>query len=272
MGNGTNVENWAARQRLCWLEMQLWWRGWVGRSGLREIFGISSAQASSDLQCYAELNPDAMSYHMSRKRYESGPRMRCLLHTPQWEEGLALLNEQVAGVRMVAEEESEKVGWVNLPKRSAPNKVLRPVLLAALGEYELTLRYHSISSESARKRVIVPRAFGWDGYRWHTRAWCKESEEWRDFVLGRMDKVEWPNSVAETLPKDEHWEEEVIVKLRLNPKLAKKSQEALRMDYDLKGDVLEIRVRKAMEPYLLASLFLDHTTGRNLPKHFVKYE
>lgn len=33
-------------------------------------FGISAAHASNDLQAYLALNPGALTYHTSRKRYE----------------------------------------------------------------------------------------------------------------------------------------------------------------------------------------------------------
>ena len=57
MGNETSVENWAARERLLLVERAAWWRGWIGRGDLVAMFGISPAQASSDLQKYQELNP-----------------------------------------------------------------------------------------------------------------------------------------------------------------------------------------------------------------------
>jgi hypothetical protein len=39
MGNTTNTENWAARERLRSIEVRLWWRGFVGRKELMEVFG-----------------------------------------------------------------------------------------------------------------------------------------------------------------------------------------------------------------------------------------
>lgn len=269
MGNETNLENWAARERLRWVEVMLWWQGWVGRAALREVFGISAAQASSDLQKYAELNAGAMAYHTSRKRYESGARMKCVLHEPALEEGLALLDEGMSRLPRVGVEEGALVGLVSLPKRGAKRTVARRIVLAALTGQQVRVRYHSVASGTARERVLVPRAFGWDGHRWHARAWDGESGEWRDFVLGRMEKVAWPEEWAGKLPKDADWEKWVKVRLKVNPKLKKEAREALRMDYGLAGDVLELRVRKAMEAYLLAGLFLEEETGRDLPRHFV---
>ncbi|MCU0797370.1 MAG: helix-turn-helix domain containing protein, partial [Akkermansiaceae bacterium] len=88
MGNDTNMENWAARERLRWIERAVWWRGWVGRPDLAAMFGISAAQASSDLQRYQELNPGALAYHLGRKRYEGTEGMRCVMHEPSLVEAM----------------------------------------------------------------------------------------------------------------------------------------------------------------------------------------
>lgn len=277
MGNETNLENWAARERLRWVEVALWWRGWVGRGDLRTVFGLSSAQASSDLQRYAELNPGAMSYQTSRKRYESGARMRCVLHEPDFEEGLLFLEgeseESVRWSRLQAggsiEGTSSRIATLELPRREADPAVARRMVLAAIEGRTVKVNYHSVASSTARKRSLVPRGFGWDGHRWHTRAWCCENEGWRDFVLGRIEKADWPGEVIVELPEDEEWTRFEVMQLRINPKLKAAAREALRLDYGLAGDLLEIRVRAAMKPYLLAGLFLDEESGRNLPRHFV---
>lgn len=49
------------------------------RRDLVAAFGVSLAQASSDLQKYQELNPGALQYHMNRKRYEGAREMRWVL-------------------------------------------------------------------------------------------------------------------------------------------------------------------------------------------------
>ncbi len=51
-GNKTNDQNWAATERLRFIETCAWWKGIVQRQDLVGLFGISMAQASSDLQRY----------------------------------------------------------------------------------------------------------------------------------------------------------------------------------------------------------------------------
>jgi hypothetical protein len=272
MANLTNEENWAARERLRRVEFLLWWRGWVGRQDLVDVFGISPAQASGDLQRYAAMNAGTMIYHTSRKRYEAAEGMACVLHEPSFDEA----------VRVFLGGAAERTGWsadgttadarisvINLPKRRIDAGIARRVLMALLERRLLRVRYVSVNSASDEWRELAPAGLGWDGRRWHVRAWCMTRGEWRDFVLGRMAEAEWPGATAGTLPEDADWLAFETIRFRINPELALEQREALRMDYDLAGDSLEIRVRRSMKQYLLAGMFIDQNKSSELPRHFV---
>lgn len=272
MGNPTNEENWAARERLRHVEFLLWWRGWVGRQDLVEVFGISPAQASGDLQRYAALNAGAMVYHTSRKRYEAVAGMGCVMHEPSFEEAVRVFLgggvARAAQSGMVGAGE-ERLAVVGLPERRVEPGIARRVMLALLEGRWLRVRYLSVSSGRDEWRDLAPKGLGWDGRRWHVRAWCEARGGWRDFVLGRMRKVEWPGAAAKDLPADEEWEVVETVKLRLHPDLGPEQREALRLDYGLAGEDLEIRVRRAMKPYLLAAMFIQPEAHKEVPRHFV---
>ncbi|MGJ8695903.1 MAG: WYL domain-containing protein [Verrucomicrobiaceae bacterium] len=273
MGNATNEGNWAARERLRSVEVRLWWRGHVGRKELTEGFGISAAQATSDLQRYFELNEGACFYNTKSKRYEATQGMGCVLHGPVMEEGLTLAFGEMVGERWQRERvwDGRKpglLGAVNLPVREGRPWVERVMVLAAGGLRRVRVKYGSVKSGRSRWREMVPRTFGWDGRRWHARAFCLENGDWRDFVLGRIEEAEWPGK-EEEVPVDEGWENWVVVRLRVNPELDAVQRRALRMDYGLEEDVLEVRVREAMRPYLLAEMFLEGESGVEAPRHFV---
>ena len=244
----------------------MWWRGWVGRGDLTEVFGISAAQASGDLQRYAELNPGAMIYQTRRKRYEGAPEMRCVLHAPVFEEAVRELLG--ASVPVAAHCENAFVSAVTLPVRSCDPVVARRVMVALLENRWLEVRYASLASGTHEWRKIAPARLGWDGQRWHVRAWCENNSAWRDFVPGRMSEAKWPQETVGELPADQAWEKIETVRLQINPELGPEKREALRIDYGLTEDVLEVRVREAMKPYVLANLYLDEG-NRKLPRHFV---
>ena len=85
MANATNPSSWFHRCRLAWLERRAKWGGHIGRADLMEMFGISPAQASSDLQTYIGMNPAALIYSTSRKRYEWVEDAKFVIIPPPWE-------------------------------------------------------------------------------------------------------------------------------------------------------------------------------------------
>ena len=271
MGNLTNEENWAARERLRAVELWLWWRGWVGRGDLVERFGISAAQASGDLQKYLEMNGKGVSYQTSRKRYEADEDFACALQVPSLEEAVRMFlggGGREAGICGNAEG-NDQVAILQLLKRVAPLEIARRVFVALLGGKRLRVFYHSVNSDRAEWRYLRPGALAWDGRRWHARAWCEKREEWRDFVLGRIGKADWPEVYEGTMPLDDDWHAWETLRLRLNPLLGDEARASLKLDYGIEGEVIEMKVRRALRGYFLAEMYLDAEGGKVLPPHFV---
>ena len=277
MGNVTNEENWAARERLRMIEVMLWWRGWVRRGDLINGFGISAAQASGDLQRFLELNRTGVIYHTNRKRYEAGDSFTCRLHRPSLAEAVTLLlgqNPGNAAVTMRSEpapaQSSDLADMVYMPQRVVNDRAARCLMMAILRKQAVDVRYLSVNSASRKMRTLVPRALAWDGTRWHARCWDGEHQEWRDYVLGRMEECRWAKGDLEEPPADTDWETFVILKLKPNAALSKEAKAAVKMDYGMSSDVKEIRVRKAMVKYLRRNLGLPWENGSkdNFEPHF----
>lgn len=267
MGNTTNKENWAASERLNAIERAAWWRGWVSRKDLVQIFGVSLAQASSDLQKYHELNPGVLHYHMSRKRYEVLHEMRCVVHQPRIEEGVRSFLGAGNMVMVTGNVQSNELcDVVELPLRQAADRVQRWLMVALSWKRSVKVRYFSMSGEKSSWRVIVPHAFAHNGYRWHVRAWCTEHQEYRDFVLSRIEDVKIPEAWNETLPEDAAWTKEVTVELKPHSALSPERKQVVELDYGLKqGETLKLQVREAMRGYVLAHFGIHDL---DLPQHF----
>lgn len=266
MGNRSNREQWAGRERQGFIERAAWWRGMVNRGDLREVFGISAAQASADLQGYLELNPGALVYHLSRKRYEARPEMRCVLHVPQledavrgiWGEGAPFAIQGGGGA-------TGKVDVFSPPTRRAGEAVERRVFLAVDGGLRLRVKYWSVRGSSGAWREIGPRALGHDGYRWHVRAWCFGNGDFRDFVLSRIEEADWPGAAFTPPLPDDAWERFAVLRLRANRELDEDGRKAIERDYGMVDGKLEIRVRVAMREYFLAHLRVPAEEAR--PRH-----
>lgn len=253
MGNQTSDENWAARERLLGIERWLWWRGFVGRRDLMETYGLSAAQASSDLQKYQELNPGSMNYHMSRKRYEAAAGMRCVMGVPDFTAAVRVF----LGADVVAStggESSELVEVVGLPARPVDSKVERGMMNALVNGWRVKLKYSAVSSQSefaGKATWVHPQRLVWDGGRWHCRLWCESRAGFRDFVLGRVVSIGKPEESEEVVPRDEEWETWTTLVVKPNPELGEDAQKALILDYGMgKAGQLKVKVRKAMERYL----------------------
>ena len=245
----------------------------MNRGDLTRVVGISTAQASADLQGYLELNAGALVYNRSRKRYEGQPEMGCVLHEPRLEEAVRVfLGGGGAVLPTSLESDVGAFGLVGLPAREPRLMVARRVFLAVMQGQRVRVRYWSLHSGSARWRWIVPHALAHDGYRWHARAWCEGNEDYRDFVLARMEKADWPEfgeggGKVEVPVEDVEWREWVTLTLRPSRKLDARQRKAIRLDYGMSAGRLEYRVRVAMLRYAADHLRLKMPGMEMLPVH-----
>lgn len=274
MSNTTNLEAWAAQERLRFIERSLWWRSTVRRKDLRELFGISLAQASSDLQRYLELNPTAARYDLKAKCYRGEPGMCCLLHEPRLEEALSLFlsagsttSPGCGPLHTRAGAPGDTVSGVVLPVRQASPKIERAAFLAVSSRLWLAIDYASLSGrQPTGRRRIAPHAFAHNGHRWHLRAWCEENRDYRDFVLSRVRDMEWPGEdVPNNLPPDTDWETFEELVLAPNPRLPKNLVESVVWDFGIQGGKLRLKVRRAMRNYTLMHLGLSPEGLDRLP-------
>lgn len=267
MGNTSTKEQWAGRERLAFIERAAWWRGTVNRGDLREVFGISTAQASADLQGYQGMNPGALNYNLSSKRYEAAAEMKCVLHEPRLEDALRVITGAAA---VFPRSGAGTVEVFMPPARRAGGDVERRIFLAVENRLRVTVKYWSVSSGRAGKRVIAPHALAHDGYRWHVRAWCFENGDFRDFVLSRIEAADWPEEPFMPPDVDDAWETILPLTLRANPELPEDARRAIERDYGMKNGTLVLSVRKAMRDYVLGHLRIP--ASKDYPAHLVRVE
>jgi hypothetical protein len=266
MGNTNKREQWAGRERLLFIERVAWWRGVVNRADLREVYGISAAQASADLQSYQELNAGALAYNLKTKRYEAQARMECVLHDPRLEEAVGMFLGAGAGLWRAAGGGAEKVALCVPPMRRASPSVERRVFVALDQGRRIAVRYGSVSGGSGKLREIAPHALGHDGLRWHARAWCFENSGYRDFVLSRMEEAEWPGEEFSAPVVDEAWECEVTLVFQANRELDEAARKAIERDYGMQNGCFKMQVREAMKEYCLAQMRIPESEGGR-PRH-----
>lgn len=256
-----NVElSWSVEQRLEFIEFRLFWEGKVRRADLVDEFGISVPQASADIQRYDALAPGNIEYDASAKTYVIGAAFKPLLFKPSARRYLNYLRSIADGVLRA---EEVWLGWmpsfdvVPLVRRKLDASKLRRVLEAIRHRSSMKIEYQSMRRPEPTTRQISPHALGFDGFRWHARAWCHARREFRDFVLARVISIsKAPPSDID--PKhDFAWHHYIVHRIGPHPKLAAGARRAIELDYGMKDGILEIRTRACLSFYLLRHLRLD---------------
>jgi hypothetical protein len=248
MGNKTNVSKWSAQERLAHIERIAYWRGWVRRGDLCDRFSISLPQASADIGEYMRVNPSGLRYNGNDKRYDATEAFKCRLTKPSLADATELLAD-AAAVEPLA------VARVELLARAARADVVREVVRTIANSGTVEIYYYSVHSGTEGWRQIAPRALAHDGFRWHARSWCLADKAYKDFVLGRIDRVK-RSDIQTSLPKDKDWETWTTIRFRPHHLLNPAQRRAMELDFAMVRGVAVLRVRKAMKIYAEAYLGL----------------
>jgi hypothetical protein len=144
-----------------------------------------------------------------------------------------------------------------VPERTIDPLVLRTVLCAMREHRALDVLYQSMSRPSPMRRAIEPHALAHDGFRWHARAFDCESNEFRDFVLGRMSRPRVREQADSAAGDDVDWHAIVPLVIAPHPRLTPAQARAIAIDYGIRGGSATLKVRRALLFYALKRLGLD---------------
>ncbi len=251
---------WNVEKRLEFIDFRLYWDGRVNRSDLVDFFGVSVPQASADLSRYQESAPDNLIYDKSAKTYIAGPGYRPAFFQPSADGYLAQLRLLSSGI--LAEEQTSvlqppEFSVVPILRRKLEPDILRRVLQAVRDHLSLEVKYQSISRPEPIWRWISPHALGFDGFRWHVRAWCHEHNDFRDFVIARVLAVKGSRKAEFNPLSDRGWHQQVTLKIGPNPRIQGGAREAIELDYGMVNGVVELTTRACLSTYVERFLGLD---------------
>jgi predicted DNA-binding transcriptional regulator YafY len=255
----------AQRERLAYIDFRLYFMGEVGRPDLANRFGIAAAAATRDLALYREMAPQNIEFDSSNKIYRIGKKFAPLFdHVPQRVlSALALGFGDGVNAATHALLSCESPTALSSPRMD----VLAPLCRAIHTRRPVAIRYHSMSSGKS-ERVIVPFALVDTGLRWHVRAFDRKSDEFRDFVVTR---IEAPTLVDDEPKANERSDNDIqwtrIVELDLVPHPRLDRPEIIKMDYGMTDGSIRMRVRAAVAGYMLLRWSVDAS-----PDHSLKEE
>ena len=261
MSEGAAALKWGVERRLEFIEFRLLWEGGVNRADIIEMFGVSVPQASKDLTLYQERAPRNAVYDKSAKRYVASPDFSPLFLKPDPDAYLSRLRSLAEGLVDGGE------SWIShppemdiaaTPRRVVDAKALRALLGAVREKRSIDILYQSMS----RKRVdpvlrrITPHAFGYDGFRWHVRAYCHIDNKFKDFLLPRILETGSLAEAGAAADQDRLWQETFNVEIGPHPDLTPSEKAVVAKDYGMTKGQAVLTVRYAMLFYVLKRLGL----------------
>jgi len=252
---------WGQSRRLAFIDLRLQYDGKINRKDIKDFFQISTPQATADLELYSETAKGNLRYDFREKAYVAEPDF-----VPQYGrsaatnylDDLSRLANAIVEKDEVFEGFVPPTGVVATPSRAIGAPLVAALVRAIRDRLTLRITYQSMDEPMPTDRVISPHALGFDGLRWHTRAWCHQRKVFRDFAIGRLT-IEGEVSADEpAIPaNDAGWQTMVDIILVPHPGLTPSQRNVVMRDYEMTEGRRVVPCRKAMLFYTLRHLNLD---------------
>ena len=252
---------WGVERRLQFIEFRLFWEGGVNRSDIIDMFGVSVPQASKDLTLYQERAPHNAVYDKRAKRYVAGERFSAMFLDPDPDNYLSRLRSVAEGMVEVSDCWITQVPDIDIaltPRRDIDVDMLRAVLGAVRDKRSIELCYQSMSRDrpDPQWRRASPHAFGYDGLRWHVRAYCHLTDKFKDFLLPRILGTQGAGVPGKGAEHDALWQDRFAVEVVPHPDLTPNQKAVVAKDYGMVGGSAVLTVRYSMLFYVLKRLGL----------------
>lgn len=256
---------WSIKQRIEFIETRLYWEGKISRKDLTRYFDISIPQATKDIKAYIEEAPGNIRYDSKAKQYVATEEFQPILIPADSESYLKrLLTSDVdQGVFFCGNMPSFYIG--PCIQRKIDPQVLKYILRNIEDGNAVHIEYQSMSGPGPGWRWITPHAIGFDGFRWHTRAFCHNDRKFKDFNLGRIYKTGESKPHTIDVSIDFEWVTDITFNIEPHPDLTREQRKGIEHDYGMTNGFLEFEVRGAFVFYMLKRLNLGPGHKHNDP-------
>lgn len=247
---------WSTRKRLQYLEFKLYWEGRVNRGDLTAEFGISIPQASLDFTKYQEMTPKNIFYNSSAKYYVPTETFTPIFIVLSAEAYFSTIMS--SSIEDTVNCGADYVGAVPILSRIIETQVLRTLIQSIKYKKMVSVDYRSFNNpQPGNTRLISPHAFGTDGSRWHVRAYCYESNMFKDFVLGRIAAASMGSDSDVDMNLDSNWFNYIDIVIGPNPELNEAQRNIVAMDYGMADFKLKTKCRIALLYYLVKKFGIE---------------
>ncbi|CCQ12027.1 COGs COG2378 [Pseudoalteromonas luteoviolacea B = ATCC 29581] len=255
--------NYAQKQRLAFIDFKLMFTSSVTRNEIIQRFECGTAAASRDLALYKQLAPKNLTYNTTEKQYVVESKFKPLFNHDPRKTLVKLANEISDGFDAISDTKFpvEAPSALNVPDLMIVARISQAIFLNKV----VNIIYTSLSSGSG-SRDIVPHSIVDNGLRWHVRAYCRKSKEFRDFVLTRITKATVMSDLSkehESKEQDTDWNTFISLELVPHPKNIQYPT-AIALDYGMVDGSMTIKARAALTGYLLRRWNVDCSNNADL--------
>ncbi|MBZ9609997.1 WYL domain-containing protein [Rheinheimera maricola] len=239
-------------KRLWFIELIAWWEGRIASSHLIRQFGISRTQAQNDITYYQSLLPNNLQYHASHKGFLPQQGFVQAYISGDVVEYLNWISHQDAITDVST---ALPYTTLALPKRQVSADIIRVLVSAIRQQRRVEVDYVSVTNPDRQGRIIVPHHFVSTGLRWHLRAFCEKSQQYRDFVLSRFRGVpDLLNKTTISAKQDTGWHTQLALTFTPDPRLSPAQQDVIAHDYQMQHGQLTLQTRACLAQYLLQEM------------------
>ena len=195
------------------IEIIVLWEGRLTSNHLVNAFGIGRQQASKIIAKYKDqVAPGNLVYDQHIKGYKPSVHFKPVVTHGSIDEYMHLINSSNdLSIHTRCLNTDLNNGQANTevifsPARFIVPEYVRPIIIAARDNIRLDIQYLSLTSDTEEGRVITPHTLVYSGYRWHVRAHCEKHNDYRDFVLSRINDIPEPVTASEhNITQDIAW-------------------------------------------------------------------
>lgn len=253
------------QQRLLFVESMLLWEGGVQRQRVSDLFRVSKAQITRDLDDYNRSYPRNIEYDLSAKTYRPGLNFKPEIASGRSDEYLALLQaySQYGSAVIIPALGSGPSAEVMPSAQGLIDRTVLQRILAALRDSQgIQISYADWTDEKPVRRQLWPHTLVFNGHRWHVRAYDDRHRRFADFALARLSAVELTDAKAPGSVRDDvAWQAIETVEVIPGPGLSLHQQQWVAKEFGMKrqgsGWVWSVRLRQCLIGYFLHRYRLD---------------
>ena len=244
----------------------LLWEGRVSRGRLVSEYGLSAIRASEWLRDFRDSFPDWTIWDSKLKANVATSRAYADAERAAKAPRPSAISSMLVPFVPDAPGRPLSISWDFV--HTSPRTFSR-LNLAIADRQRVKFLYCSMSTPELHERTIEPHSLLRAGRRWHVRGYCLQRQAFRDFVLGRMSKVQLLSepSLAD-VAADDAWSTILRVRLAAHPKLSSAQQLVVRNEYFNGASARVESCRAALLNYMAQELMAATDVNRQVPPDY----